>query len=221
MNHHLSMLKPEPDEVLKQLLEGNQRFIEGTLQRPHSDPERRVLSSQVSQADYAIATVLSCSDSRVPPEIIFDCGIMDLFVVRLAGNVLSDIALASIEYGVLHVNTPLLLVMAHSQCGAITAVVDALKNEAGTASTHTHEENTNIYKLFDLLSPVVQSMLEKLGPTLSRQEIINLCAREQTRHIIQQIRTQSPAIAEVEKVKAIKIIPVYYELETGRVFQIE
>lgn len=216
---HSEKQKPKPDEVLSFLMEGNRRFVEGNLTHPNSDPKRRMLSSTSSQGDYAIATILSCSDSRVPPELIFDCGIMDLFIVRLAGNVLCKSAMASIEYGVLHVHTPLLLVMAHSQCGAVTAVVNELqKKEPIKNSGH---EDTHIHELFKYITPIVQPLLQQETSPSNIQQLINSCACEHAKNIARQIRKDCKPIAEKESLGKVKIVPVYYELETGKVFCIE
>lgn len=207
--------KISPSEVLALLIEGNKRFVEGRLLHPHTDVERRVLASRSSQAKYAVATVLSCSDSRVPPEIIFDCGIMDLFVVRLAGNVLSDCALASIEYGVLHVNTPLLLVLSHSQCGAITGVVEQIFH----STKETQESNSiepNIQKLLDLLKPTVGETC-KGHSNLTKDELINLCAKNNAKNIVDQILKLSPGIADLHSQGIVKVVPAFYELESGQV----
>ncbi len=211
--------KPRPDEVLGLLLEGNQRFVEGKLTHPNSTPERRNLSATSSQSDYAIATVLSCSDSRVPPEIIFDCGIMDIFVVRLAGNVLCNSALASIEYGVLHVHTPLLLVMAHSQCGAVTAVVNELQK--GEHLPSDEYDDTHICHLFQHIIPTVHPLMDEKNSYDNIQQFINLCAREHAKSIVKKIRQESKQVAEKEAEGKIKIISVFYELETGKVICIE
>lgn len=217
--HHIEKRKPHPDEVLNFLLEGNRRFVEGKLTYPHSDIERRELASKSSQGDYAIATILSCSDSRVPPELIFDCGIMDLFVVRLAGNVLCKSAMASIEYGVLHVHTPLLMVMAHSQCGAVTAVVNELqKKESSTGQSH---DETHIHELFKHIVPVVQPLIKEKQSNTDMQQFINICVCENAKNIVQKIRQSSKPIVEAEAQGKVKIVPVYYELESGRVFCIE
>lgn len=209
--------KPQPIEILDRLLGGNRRFIEGKLTYPHTDRARRELSATSSQGDYAIATILSCSDSRVPPELIFDCGIMDLFIVRLAGNVLSNSALASVEYGVLHVHTPLLLVMAHSQCGAVTAVVNEMQKKE---SRETNHDETHVHDLFKHIIPVVKPLLEKTQLT-DKQQIINECVREHAKGIVRKIRESSKPIAELEAQGEVRIVPVYYELETGKVFRIE
>src|SRR5688572_3946938 len=109
------------DASLMLLKEGNARYASGKSQHPHLDAERR--SSTVSQGQEPFATILACSDSRDPVELIFDRGVGDLFVVRVAGNVAGISELASVEYGVGHLNTPLLIVMGHTKCGAVTAVV--------------------------------------------------------------------------------------------------
>jgi len=215
MSHDKSHItKPEPDEILDRLLEGNCRFVNGKSIRPHSDISRRELSAKSSQSDYAIATILSCSDSRVPPELIFDCGIMDLFVVRLAGNVLCNCALASVEYGILHVHTPILMVLAHSQCGAVTAVVNSLQEK----NNAQNEEDTHLHELFKHITPVVQSIIQNEKHPADIQQFINLCACEHAKNIAQRIREISKNIAKAEQRGEIKIVPAFYELETGRVF---
>jgi len=107
-------------EALEKLIEGNRRYIAGECQGEGRHEERRA-ETVCGQDPFAI--VLGCSDSRVPPEIIFDSGIGDLFVIRVAGEVAGEFALGSIEYAALHLGTPLLLVLGHTNCGAITAAV--------------------------------------------------------------------------------------------------
>lgn len=211
--------KPQPDEVLNFLLEGNRRFVEGNLIHMNSNPERRSLSATSSQADYAVATILSCSDSRVPPELIFDCGIMDLFIVRLAGNVLSASAMASIEYGVLHVHTPLLLVMAHSQCGAVTAVVHELQQSGHESNQKQNDMRT--HAIFKHITPIVEALLPQQSGLSDIHSFINLCAREHAKNIVRKLRENSKPIADAEVNGKVKIVPVYYELETGKVICLE
>lgn len=111
---------PTPDAALRLLLEGNQRFIQGTVRHPHQTAERRKETS-AGQAPFAV--VLTCADSRLSPEIVFDQGLGDLFVVRNAGNLLSDHVIGSIEYAVEHLHAPLIVVMGHTRCGAVAAAV--------------------------------------------------------------------------------------------------
>jgi len=109
-----------PGAVLKRLLSGNRRFVSGRMQHPDQGVRRRrkVLSGQSP-----LAVVIGCSDSRVPPEIIFDQGFGSLFIVRTAGHVLDDAAVGSVEYAVHHLHVPLILVLGHADCGAVKAAM--------------------------------------------------------------------------------------------------
>lgn len=104
----------------KSLGDGNQRFVSGRRTYPHPNSQRL---QQLAQGQYPYATILSCSDSRVPPEHIFDVGLGDLFIVRVAGNVCGEIEIGSLEYAVEHLQTPLLVVLGHTACGAVSAAV--------------------------------------------------------------------------------------------------
>ena len=109
------------DEVLSELLAGNQRFVAGETIEYH---EARDWREQLTASQHPIATIVGCSDSRVPIELLFDQGFGDLFVIRVAGNVIGTTVAASIEYGVVHLNTPLVMVLGHSGCGAVTAALN-------------------------------------------------------------------------------------------------
>ena len=113
--------KPGPDEAIAILKAGNERYFSGNAARPHADAARIALSGKEDQGNYAYATVITCFDSRVPVEIIFDAGVMDLFVIRVAGNVLDVDEIGSVEYGLAHDHTPVFVVLGHTQCGAVTA----------------------------------------------------------------------------------------------------
>ena len=107
-----------PAEAISKLKEGNGRYAGGNLQHPGQTTERR---AELAKSQYPFATIVSCSDSRVPPEIVFDQGLGDLFVVRVAGNVVDDHALGSIEYSVDHLGVRLIVVLGHQSCGAVQA----------------------------------------------------------------------------------------------------
>ena len=117
--------KPSPEKAIAILKEGNARFVAGKSLHPNADSKRLLLSGNADQGDYAYATVITCSDSRVPVETIFDAGVMDIFVIRVAGNVCNVDEIGSIEYGLAHVRTPVLIVLGHTKCGAVTAVTHA------------------------------------------------------------------------------------------------
>lgn len=111
----------DPNAVLAELIKGNKRYIRSASLYSNQDQKRRLETAQNGQKP--LVTILCCSDSRVPPEIIFDQGIGDLFIVRVAGNIADKTEIGSIEYGVGHLGTPLLMVLGHTRCGAVTATV--------------------------------------------------------------------------------------------------
>src|SRR5215218_7417660 len=114
----------KPADALKAIMEGNARFVAAKAAYPHQTVEQR---TSVAGGQHPIAVVLSCSDSRVPPELVFDQGLGDLFVVRVAGNVADDAVIASIEYAVEHLGPTLVVVLGHEKCGAVAATLDAVK----------------------------------------------------------------------------------------------
>ncbi len=147
--------KPNPDVVLKILAAGNDRFVAGKAIHPHAGAGRLALAGSCDQKDYAYATVISCSDSRVPVELIFDAGIMDLFVIRVAGNVCNTDEIGSIEYGLAHVRTPVLVVLGHTQCGAVTEVTHTLQGKG-----HVLERN-----VAPLLKPIITAVKRAMRGT--------------------------------------------------------
>lgn len=111
---------PSPQNAFQQLVQGNERYVQNKTEHPNRSTERR---QSVTSKQEPFAIIVGCSDSRVAPEIIFDQGIGDLFVIRIAGNVIGPIELASIEYAVDHLNAPLIFVLGHENCGAVKAVI--------------------------------------------------------------------------------------------------
>ncbi|MCC7219210.1 MAG: twin-arginine translocation signal domain-containing protein [Candidatus Contendobacter sp.] len=114
-----------PQDALQRLLNGNQRFVANRLLEPNHSPERR---AEISKSQQPFATIFGCVDSRVPPEIIFDQGLGDLFVIRTAGQVIDEAVLGSIEFGSLELKIPLILVLGHERCGAVKASIEALEH---------------------------------------------------------------------------------------------
>lgn len=120
-----------PETALQQLLEGNQRFVQQKQEYPHQSSARL---QEVAQAQHPFATIISCADSRVPVELLFDAGIGDLFDIRIAGNVITPEVLGSLEYATTLLGTPLVMVLGHERCGAVTAAVQGkpLPGKIGT-----------------------------------------------------------------------------------------
>src|SRR5207247_2291014 len=118
---------PSADQAMKMLQDGNARFVSGKLEHPNESPERR---TEVAKGQHQFAVILACADSRVGPEVIFDAGLGDLFVTRVAGNVVDDAMLGSIEYAVEHLGAPLIVVCGHQRCGAVQATVETVASGA-------------------------------------------------------------------------------------------
>ncbi|MEW5722672.1 MAG: carbonic anhydrase, partial [Thermodesulfobacteriota bacterium] len=156
--------KPRPDEIIGLLAEGNERFATGQAVHPRADSKRLAQAGREDQGDHALATILACSDSRVPVELIFDAGIMDIFVVRVAGAVCGADEAGSIEYGLAHVHTPVLVVLGHTQCGAVTAVTKAELGEG-------HPLERNIPPLIAPIFPAVKKALSE-NPHLGVEELV-------------------------------------------------
>jgi carbonic anhydrase len=188
------------DASLMLLKEGNARFVAGKPQHPHQDAERR--SSTTAQGQEPIATILACSDSREPVELIFDRGIGDLFVVRVAGNVAGISELATVEYGVGHLNTPLLIVMGHSKCGAVTAVVKG-------AELHGH-----LHALAEKIKPAADKVKAE---TTDAQETVPKVIQANVWQTIEDIIEQSSAVRAKLQNGQVSILGAVYDLEQGKV----
>ena len=201
--------KPSPDVVLAMLKKGNERFVNGQSIHPHLDAARLKLAAIENQGDHAYATVITCSDSRVPVEAIFDAGIMNIFVIRVAGNVCDVDERGSIEYGLAHVHTPVLVVLGHTQCGAVTAVTHAVQG-------HGHPLERNIPPLVANIAPAVKKAMGKF-PELQGDAIIPKAIEENVWTGIEELFMESPATRELVKTGAVKVIGAIYDVGTGQV----
>ena len=186
-------MKVRAERVLRRLLNGNRRFAASRLQHPHRDVKRCI---ECAAGQTPVAAVLGCADSRVPPEIIFDCGIGDLFVVRVTGAVFDTAIIASLEYAVKHLNVPLIIVMGHTSCGAVTAAVNGVQ-DPGT--------------LGELLNEIE---IECRSFTSSGMSIDTVIKRYTVR-IASRLATIQPVLQEAVEKAECTIIPVYYSFTTG------
>ena len=201
--------KPTPDMVIEMLKEGNSRFVEGKSIFPHLDKERLHQAGTEDQGDHAYATVITCSDSRVPVELVFDAGIMDIFVVRVAGNVCGTHEAGSIEYGLAHVNTPVLVVLGHTQCGAVTAVANELEG-------HGHPLERNIPPLVENIIPAVERT-KSMFPDKHGSEIIPAAIEENVWQSITDLFMESPSTRELVNEGKVKIVGAVYDVGTGMI----
>lgn len=208
-NSTTAALKSSPDEAIQMLKEGNKRFSEGKSIHPNSNAERLSLAGTANQGDHAFATVITCSDSRVPVERLFDTGIMDIFVVRVAGNVCDTDEAGSIEYGMAHVHTPVLVVLGHTQCGAVTAVTHAVHGKG-------HALERNIPPLVDNIQPAVARAIS-MHPDVHGDDIIPYAIIENVWQGVEDLFMASPAVRNIVKSGRAKVVGAVYDVSTGKV----
>lgn len=201
--------KPSPKEAIQLLMDGNTRFLEGKSLHPHTTAERLFQAGTENQGDHAFATVITCSDSRVPVERVFDTGVMDTFVIRVAGNVMDTDEAGSVEYGLSHVNTPVLVVLGHTQCGAVTAVTHAIH---GTG----HALERNIPPLVDNIIPAVKRAMAQ-HPDVHGDDIIPLAIVENVWQGIEDLFMSSPSSRDLVNSGKVKVVGAIYDVGTGTV----
>jgi carbonic anhydrase len=189
------------DEALARLIEGNRRFLRGDARR---SAFRRETLVDLAQAQAPYATVLGCSDSRVPPEWIFDAGLGELFVIRVAGNVFSPEIAGTLQYAGSYLETPLLVVLGHEGCGAITAAL---------ATKHEGEQFRSRLQL--LLASIVPGLPE-LDPKHSPEEQASRAVESNVRWTVRQILETPEVRARLAEGRT-RIVGAVYEIETGRV----
>jgi carbonic anhydrase len=189
------------DEALAQLMAGNQRFLRGETR---SAAFRREPLADLAKAQRPYATILGCSDSRVPPEWLFDTGLGELFVIRVAGNSLSTEVAGSLQYAGVHLQTPLFVVLGHEGCGAITAALA------------TKYEGELLHSRIDILVRSILPGIADLDPQLSAEERLSRAVESNVRWTVRQI-LDSPE-GQVRQAEAqMRVIGAVYEIETGRV----
>lgn len=201
-----------PDEALHKLLEGNKHFVANKMtSAAQCDPAARTALAK-SQKPYAI--ILTCSDSRLPPEIIFDKGLGEIFVVRVAGNVADPVVLGSIEYAAEHLGSPLIMVMGHERCGAVTATVDAKGKSTGSA---------NIDAIVKTIEPNVQFAAKdcaacqgeaKCAET-KKSDFVECVISANARTVAATLAKKSTILKHLLEEKKIKIVAAKYDLDDG------
>ncbi len=183
---------------LDSLMAGNSRYTGGELAHPRQGAERM---KDVALSQHPGAIVVSCSDSRVPPEIIFDQGLGDLFVVRVAGNVLNDVNIGSVEYAAEHFDVPLVVVMGHKRCGAVTEAV-----KGGEAPGH-------IASIVDAIAPAVAEARK-----CSRGcDLVERASHINVERAVKALKDSDPILSHLVKKGKLSVIGAYYDLDTGKV----
>jgi carbonic anhydrase len=208
-----------PAEAISRLKEGNGRYTSGNPQHPHESSEKRTYMAAASYenlgmtaagaatrraelktSQHPFAIVLSCSDSRVPPEIVFDQGLGDLFVIRVAGNVIDDQSLGSIEYAVDHLAVRLIVVLGHQRCGAVKAARETI-----AAKT---EAPGHIQSLVAAIQPAVEA---------TAKEDLKATVEANVKNVAQALRSSTPILKPKVDSGQLKVVGAYYSLDTGSV----
>ncbi|MEI7695468.1 MAG: carbonic anhydrase [Chlorobium sp.] len=196
-----------PERSLQKLLDGNKKFaklgVVKNLEKAVSVKRRVELAK--GQKPYAV--IIACSDSRVSPEILFDKGLGEIFVVRVAGNIVGPHELGSVEYAVEHLGVRLVLVLGHERCGAVTAAYDA--HIAGS------KVEGNIGTIIEAIDPAVTTVLSR-GIKGDKADLVDQCINENVRLVAAQVESRSPILREAVEKGHIKIVKACYDLDEGK-----
>ena len=186
-----------PAEAISRLKDGNGRYTNGNQQHPRQSTEQRV---ELIKSQHPFAIVVGCADSRVPPEIVFDQGLGDLFVLRVAGNVIDDHSLGSIEYAVDHLAVRLIVVLGHQSCGAVKAAKDTI-----AAKT---EAPAHIQSLVTAIQPAVEATVH--GD-------LEATVKANVKDVVQALRSSTPVLKPKVDSGELRVLGAYYNLDTGAV----
>ena len=184
-------------DAIQKLKDGNKRFATAKSQHPDESKERR---NEMLKGQHPFVVILSCSDSRVPPELIFDQGLGDIFEIRNAGNVLNEHVIGSIEYAVMHCGVKLIVIMGHQDCGAIAATLSGVS------------ETKYIKALEDSIKPAIDDC-KKQGLEINSDNVVKAHVMQD----IEELMAQDTELVKYMKEHDVKIVPAYYHLDSGKV----
>jgi len=190
-----------PDAALERLMEGNRRFVAAKSEHPNDTARRR---EELKDSQHPFAIVLGCADSRVSPELVFDQGLGDVFVVRVAGNVADPALTGSVSYAVHHLHVPVLVVLGHQNCGAVKAAL--------MTPTELANEPQDIQALVHYVEP----SLKDVSPQLSGDQKLRAAIKANVRRTVTELE-QAPSVKEAVAGHHLKIVGGVYDLESGKV----
>lgn len=193
------------DQAWQSLIDGNDRFVNGKQQHPHETLQWR---EALVKAQHPFAAILGCADSRVTPEVVFDEGLGDLFTIRAAGEVLDSSVIGSIEYAVENLGVPLVVVLGHAGCGAVSATIEVVQGRA-TASGD--------------ISTLVRSIEAAVRATPNSADaagFLNSCVAEQARRSARQLQERSAIVGNAIASRSLKVVAATYDLTSGKVAQL-
>ena len=193
-----------PAQALAKLKQGHEDFLNDkpTLKTAR-DSDRRLA---IARAQVPFAVLVGCSDSRVPPELLFDTGLGELFIVRNAGNTIDTVAMGSIQYAVQVLNVPLILVLGHERCGAVDAAVSVV------------EKNTVFPgSIGQMVEPIIPAVLKAKAMGAAGDELLDGAVRENVRRTVERLRTGEPTLADPIKAGKLMVVGARYDLDDGKV----
>jgi carbonic anhydrase len=201
-----------PDEALARLQEGNARFVSFTRNAPTETPDLR---GRLAGEQRPFAAFISCADSRVPPELVFDAELGDLFVVRVAGNVWDDVGVGSVEFAVANFGTSLIVVLGHQRCGAVAASLNAIRSGTPVPGV--------IGSIVEAMRPPVEATLAAHNlvqsapnaPSVSDADLVELACIANIRYVVNRLSTADLYLAEAQAAGRVKVVGMYYSLDTG------
>ncbi|MGK0239053.1 MAG: carbonic anhydrase [Candidatus Pelagisphaera sp.] len=205
MHAQSKLLMITAEEALDRLQTGNQRFVSGSHDVASLDSEKRRAAVAGGQEPFAI--ILGCSDSRVPAEIVFDQGLGDLFVIRVAGNIVAPSQIGSIEFAVGSFGTPLVVVLGHSNCGAVSATLDSMNQPRDKQSSH-------LYSIVDRVRPSLEPLLAT-NLRDDRKALLKQAVRANISTSANHIRNSSPILEQLHQNGKLLVVGAKYSLETG------
>ncbi|WP_263081195.1 carbonic anhydrase [Endozoicomonas sp. Mp262] len=194
-------------EALKRLQEGNRRFASGVMSLDKLASANKRTDLAAGQEPFAI--ILGCSDSRVPAEFIFDQGLGDLFVIRVAGNVVAPSQVGSVEFAAECFNTRLVVVLGHSRCGAVTATLEEMKRP-------TKSQSRNLRSIVNRIRPSIEGLLEEESPS-SHEKLMQRAVRANVRASVNQLKHGSEILEQLTEENGLLIVGAEYSLDTGLV----
>ena len=194
----------DPSVGLARLREGNERFVAGSFAQARLSEAERL--GELTDGQNPFAIVLGCSDSRVPPEIVFDQGLGDLFVIRVAGNVVAPSQIGSVEFAAKRFGTRLVVVLGHSQCGAVSATLEELERPSGSRSA-------SLSAIVDRIRPAVEALLA--SGVDDPEALLDHAVRANIRHAADHLRHGSQILEGLIESGELRIVGAEYSLETG------
>lgn len=194
------------DQALERLRKGNAEFLADRPRAPGTANHVRRLEIARGQAPFAV--LVGCSDSRVPPEQLFGVGLGELFIVRNAGNTVDTAALGSLQYGVLMLGAPLVVVLGHERCGAVDAALAVVQKNAAFPGS-----------IGQMIEPIVPAVLQatSANPQLKGEELLSAAVHENVRRTVQRLRNSEPSLIEPLRTGRVKVVGAHYDLDEGRV----